>query len=358
MKIRRNLILLLSMPLLLTCERNPVVPEPAPYEWPVSTPASQGMRADRLDSALAQAQAARFVDGLLVIRNGAIVAEKYFNGYGASKAHDTKSVSKSFLSALAGIALARGIIDSLDEKVLPYFPEYDRPGMDPRKRLITVRHLLTMRMGIDDEVNNFDALYGSSNWIKGTLELPLLHDPGERMLYNTFQTHLLSAVLARASGMTTKKLAQSLLTDPMGVTIDYWQMSPEGYYWGGAGMHFTPREMAALGYMYLNGGRLGGVQIVPREWVDFSLRPSTNFKPNEWGSWKNYNYAWLWWLGQMNGRDMFLAYGYGGQFIACFPSLNLIIVTTAEGEVDYDTSTAQEWALFDIMTRHILPALE
>ncbi|MBN2355394.1 serine hydrolase [candidate division KSB1 bacterium] len=352
---------LIALPLLLIlfhCEKNLITSHFTSYTWPTAAPADQGMRADRLDSAILRAQTHGFIDGLLVIRNGFIVAERYFNGYDASKAHDIKSVSKSFLSALTGLAFHHGYLDSLDEKVLEYFPEYVTADMDARKHQITIRHLLTMRMGIDDESNNFGDLYASPNWIKGTLELPLVNDPGQRMLYNTFQTHLLSAILTKASGMDTKKLAQKHLTDPMGITIDYWQQDPQGYYWGGAGMHFTPREMAVLGKLYLNAGRLDGAQIVPQEWVEFTLRPSTHFQPNSWGSWENYNYAYLWWLGQMNSNNMFLAYGWGGQFIACFPDLNLIIITTANGQVNLDTATVQEWAIFDIMTQYIIPAID
>jgi len=354
----KKLSRLIPLLLCLQCERNLIVPEAPLFTWNVSDPSAQGMQAARLDSAMLEAQSAGFIDGLLVIRNGVIVAERYFNGYDETSAHDIKSVSKSFLSAVTGLAFQRGYLNSLDEKVLDYFPEYVHPQLDPRKYQITIRHLLTMRMGIDNEENDFSFIYGSGNWIKTTLELPLLSDPGQRMSYNTFQTHLLSAILTKASGMTTRQLTEKLLTGPMGITIDYWQRDPQGYYWGGAGMHFTPREMAVLGYLYLNGGRLNGTQIVPQAWVEFSLTASTHSGPNSWGSWKNYNYAWLWWLGQMNGVDMFLAYGYGGQFVACFPSLNLIIVSTAYGEVDLDTSTAQEWALFDIMTKYILPAVQ
>lgn len=353
----KSLAVLALFPILLLCKKNITNPEAALYVWSRSTPADQGMRADKLDSALAQAQTLKFVDGLVIIRNSYIVSEKYYNGFTASQPHDTKSVSKSFLSALFGIALQQGIVDSLDEKVLVYFPEFVAPQMDPRKHLITLRHLLTMRMGIDDEANNSTRVYPTGNWLKTIWELPLLNDPGQRMLYSTFQTHLLAVILAKASGMNTFDLMKKLLTDPMAITLDHWMQDPQGWYYGGGGMHFTPREMAALGQMYLNKGKLHGKQIVPRDWVEFSLQPSTQFQPNSWGSWKNYNYAWLWWLGEMNDQDLFLAYGWGGQFIACFPALHLIIVTTANGEVDSETSTTQEWALFDIMTRYILPAV-
>lgn len=331
------------------------------YSWNSSTPEAQAMSSQILDSVFVQAEKAGFIDGLLVIRNGYIVAEKYFNGYTEYQPHNVMSVSKSFLSAMVGIALYKGYIKSLDEKMLDYFPEYIYPGIDPRKYDITIRHLLTMRMGIDDESKNnyeiYNEIHNSDNWIKATIEYPLTYAPGQRMSYNTFQTHLLSAIITKATDMSTMKFARKFLTDPMRITIDAWERDPQGYYFGGNAMHFTPREMGALGYMYLYEGRLNDLQIVPRTWITLTLSPSTNFRPNEWGAFENYNYAHLWWLGQINEYDLFIAYGYGGQFIVVFPSLNLIVVSTARNLVDPDTSTVQEWAIFEIISRYILPAI-
>jgi CubicO group peptidase (beta-lactamase class C family) len=297
------------------------------------------------------------MDGLLVIRNGYIVAEGYYNGYDRMVPHNIKSVSKSFLSALTGIAIDKGYLNNLEQKILDYFPEYIHPGMDPRKYDIIIGHLLTMRMGIDREEENLWDVIQSENWIETILELPLLFDPGERMRYNSCQTHLLSAILAKSCNMTTFEFAKTYLTDPMGISIDNWVRDPQGYYFGGSEMYFTPREMATLGYMYLNKGWINNRQVVPHDWVDYTLTASTNNAHNEWGAWKNYDYAYLWWLGQFNDYGVFMAYGYGGQFVICFPTLDLIIVSTAETEVDLDTSTIQEWAIFDIVSQYIVPAI-
>lgn len=262
---------------------------------------------------------------------------------------------------MTGIALHRGYIDSLEERVLAYFPEYAYPGMDPRKHDITIRHLLTMQMGMRGEAEDayrvYRDLYYSDNWIRETIEAPLVYDPGERMSYNTFQTHLLSAIITRATHRSTRWFATAFLLDPINIDVDSWERDPQGYYFGGNSMHFTPREMAVLGLLYLNGGRLNDLQIVPSDWVELSLSPSTNFThPNEWGAYRNYNYAYLWWLGQINECDLFMGYGYGGQLLIVFPDLNLIIVSTANHEADADASTAQEWAIFDIVSKYILPS--
>jgi CubicO group peptidase (beta-lactamase class C family) len=275
--------------------------------------------------------------------------------------HNVMSVSKSFLSAITGLALQQGYIDSLEEKMLDYFPEYIYPDMDNRKHAITIRHLLTMHMGIANEADNsygvYWEIYNSGNWIKTTIEYPLKYAPGERMSYNTFQTHLLSAIIAKATGKSTLEFARQYLFNPMGITVDAWEKDPQGYYFGGNAMHFTPREMAVLGYLYLNDGILNNVRIVPREWVHLTTTAFTNWQNREWGAWKDYNYGYLWWLGKINNDRLFMAYGYGGQFVINFPDLNLIVVATAKNLVDPDTSTLQEWAIFDIISKHILTSV-
>lgn len=343
------------------CEKN-LTEEKQQDIWEYSTPAEQQMNSAILDSAFIQAESASFIDGLLVIRNGYIVAENYYNGYSKSKPHNVMSVSKSFLSATVGIAFQLGYLDSLEEKVMDYFPEYVYLNMDSRKYDITIRHLLTMRMGIIDESeNNYGAywqFYNSNNWIKTTIEAPLIFNPGEKMRYNTFQTHLLSAIITKATQQSTRKFMTKYLCEPLGIDIGEWERDPQGYYFGGNSMHFTPQEMAMLGFLYLNKGKIDNVQIVSEDWVDLTLTASTNIAvPSVWGALKNYNYAWLWWLGQINDHDLFMAYGYGGQFVIVFPDLELIVVSTATNNVDPDMSTVQEWTIFDIISQYILPSI-
>ena len=355
---RAFLIIALALSLaVFGCSGEPTRSQFETYTWDVATAEEQGFNPQILDSAFAQARQLGFVDGLLVIRNGRLVAERYYNGYTGSTPHNVMSVSKSFLSAMTGIALRERLIENIDVKVLPYFPEYIYPDIDERKYDISIRHLLSMRMGIESESSNYWTIYNSDNWLKTTIELPLLSAPGERHRYNTFQTHLLSAIITKASGMDTKTFAETYLLDPMRISLYHWEQGPQGYYFGGNSMHFSPREMAVLGYLYLQDGMLDGTQIVPKEWVDFTLSPSTDNSSNQWGAFENYNYAYLWWLGQINGHDLFMGYGWGGQFVVVFPSLNLVVVSTADPYVDGETSTIQEFAIFDIIADYILPAI-
>ncbi len=359
----RTVFICLSLVFLTGCSKDPRENIFVPFKWDTCEPASVGMNKQLLDSAFKMASGMGYIDALLVVKDGKIVAEEYYNGFARDHPHNVMSVSKSLLSGIAGVALQKGYIQGLDQKMLDYFPEYLYEGMDPRKHDITIRHLLNMRMGIESESYDhygvYTELYSSANWIKKTIEYPLVFDPGERMRYNTFITHLLSGVITKATGMSTHEFAFNHLFKPIGIDIDFWEQDPQGIYFGGNSMHITAREMAAFGYLYLNEGVLDGKQIIPSDWVLFSRSPSTDLAhPNEWGEMKNYNYAYLWWLGQFNQYDCFMAIGYGGQFIFVFPVPDLIVVSTAEFNIPPEATTEQEWGIHHLLTRYILPSLD
>lgn len=341
--------------LVISCHEDSSEFQFTPYSWSTSTPAAQDVNTQILDSAFIAAENLGYMDALLVIRNGYLIAERYYNGYTVNTPHNIKSVSKSFLSAMTGIAIKKGYI-TLEDKVMDYFPEYVYDSMDVRKYDITIDDLMIMRMGIDTEENNLLDVLETSNWIKTTIELPLLSAPGEKFRYNTLETHLLSAILTKISGMSTYELTKKYLTDLMGIDIDHWSQDPLGYYFGGSEMFFTPREMAVLGFLYLNEGKLGDIQIVPVDWVNSSLSRTWEKDSKEWGVLKDYNYGHLWWLGKINGFEMFWALGYGGQMVITFPSLSLIVVTTAGYDIGWDVD--QERPILEVVSKYVLPAVQ
>jgi CubicO group peptidase (beta-lactamase class C family) len=350
-------VLLFTLLIFSFCSEDPTGPEVIAYNWPTSTPQEQGMDSQLLTQAISQGENLGFVDCILVIRNGFIVAEKYYNGFRKDTPHNVMSVSKSFLSALTGIALRDGHLDSLELKMLDFFPEYVYPTIDPGKFDITVKHLLMMRAGFDHDQNIYFSVYNSPNWIKTTIELPLLYDPGTRFAYNTFETHLLSAIITKASGMSTMAFAKKYLLDQMNIVCTQWQQDPQGFYFGGNTMHFTPRDMARLGYLYMHDGSLDSKQIIPTEWVEESIANHSNFNNSTWGDLDDVNYGYLWWLGEIKGQQVFLALGHGGQVILNFPELNMIVVATAEWQLDWETADQHERAVLSIVANYIVPAV-
>ncbi len=352
----KKLLLSLSLVLIcifISCDKSPEFQ--IDFQWPESLPASQGMDQKMLDSAYFRAEKLGFVDGMLVIRNGYLVAEEYYNGYNRNTAHQIWSDTKSFMSALVGIALREGLIKSIEKKVMDYFPEYEYEGMDSRFFDITIKHLLTMRMGIDNEENNLIPVVQTNDWIRETFKLPLIFNPGQQFSYNSLETHFLSSIITKVSGLSALEFATTYLTGPMGIEIIVWNQDPLGYNIGGYDIYMKPYDMAVLGYMYQNAGFINNTQVVPKDWVDASLTKSWVNNGSVWGPLTDYNYGYLWWLGKMNGQELFMALGMGGQYIINFPELDLIVVTTANKDISWDND--QELPILEIVSKYILKAM-
>ena len=266
---------------------------------------------------------------LLVSRDGALVHEQYFGGARATIPANIKSASKSVMSALVGVALAQGHLASTSEPILAHFAADFGPSPDPRKRAITVEHLLTMQTGLESTSGrNYGAWVTSGNWVRYALRQPLIADPGTTMEYSTGNSHLLSALLTRVTKQSTWQFAQQGLARPLGFTLNRWPQDPQGIYFGGNEMLMTPRQMLAFGELYLNEGRAGDRQLFPPDWVKRSFVPRGR---SRWGSDREYGYGW--WIRSLSGRPAYYAWGYGGQFIFVVPSASLVMVTTSDPNV-------------------------
>jgi len=342
-----------------SCHRDPLssISEPR-TEWPQSNPKSQGLDPEKIEFAFAEAEQRNHIYCLLIVKNDSLVAEKYFRGYNRHSSFNVRSVSKSFLSAMVGIAFEQGILDSLNQSILHFFPEYVHNGLDQRKWDISIEYLLQMRAGIDSDVALYNQLHFSANWIRSTIELPLLDAPGTTFRYNTFLTHLLSGILTKASGMDTQTFARRNLFQGLNISLSDWATDPQGIYFGGNNMYFNARDLARLGQLYLHNGFLFGKQILSEEWIQKSLNNHINPAGNDWGHLTEYGYGYLWWLGNISGERVFLALGYGGQFIINFPDHNMIIVTTANAYMpDWESADTNERSTLELIANYIIPAL-
>ena len=276
--------------------------------------AMEALRANPADTVLLSQALQRAAElprlrGMLVWQGGEIVLERYVGSAGADRPTNVKSASKSVLSALVGIAIAEGHIRGIDQPISDFFPAYfARADVDPRKRQITVGNLLSMQSGLEStSFNGYGAWVQSGNWVNAALAQPVVDAPGGRMLYSTGSTHLLSAILTRATGRSTLQYANEKLAGPLGFRIRPWQRDPQGIYFGGNDMYLTPRQMLAFGQLWLNGGLHQGRQVVPAEWVRESVRRRTTSPFNGHG------YGLGWWTREAGGRDVHFAWGYGGQ---------------------------------------------
>ncbi|HEX6440078.1 MAG TPA: serine hydrolase [Candidatus Binatia bacterium] len=284
--------------------------------------------------------------------DGELIGERYFHGARPTDPANLKSASKSIISTLIGIALDRGQLKSIKDPIAKFFPEHLGTTADPVKKTITTEDLLTMRSGLETTSNvNYGRWVTSGNWVGHVLTRPMIDEPGGRMIYSTGNTHLLSAILTKATKMSTFEFARRYLAEPLGIAIRPWIRDPQGIYLGGNDMHLTPRAMLRYGELYLNRGRLQEKQIVSANWVEESLKPRTQ------SSWSGRDYGYGWWIDTLGGQTIHYAWGHGGQFIFTVPGLKLVVVTTAmpapgEGRREH------QGAIYDLMERHLIPAAE
>ena len=313
-----------------------------------STKLDPGLHARALERAKNLAR----LRSLLISIDGKLVEESYFNGARASQTANLKSASKTILSALVGIALDRGYLKSIDESIQKFFPEHITGADGAKKKSITIEDLLTMRSGLEGTSNvNYGRWVQSGNWVRHVLTRPLVDEPGGPMIYSTGNSHLLSALLTKATKMSTFDVARRYLADPLGVPMPPWVRDPQGIYLGGNEMRWTPRGMLAFGELYLNGGRAGGKQIVSETWIKESLKPRTRSR------WSGREYGYGWWIDSFGGHATYYAWGHGGQFIFVVPTLKLVVAATSlplpgEGRREH------QHAIYDLMEQDIVPAAE
>ncbi len=268
------------------------------------------------------------LQSLLISHQGELVFEEYYNETDPNRPANMKSASKSVISALVGLAIQQGYIDSVDVPIATFLPEYFSQVDDEGKRSITVKNLLTMQSGLETTSNrNYGRWVLSEDWIEFAINQPLVARPGTRMLYSTGSTHLLSAILTRATGMDTKTFAQRALTAPLGYSMSYWSQDPQGIYFGGNDMEMTPRQMLRFGELYLNDGIYNGNRVLEADWVTVSHQPHAR-SPR--GQGRFYGYGW--WLRDLAGMQVPVAWGYGGQLIFVVKDLDLVVVATSDSE--------------------------
>ncbi len=299
------------------------------------------------------------IDSIIIVRHGRLVLEEYFcDFYGRDYEHNVTTVTKSVVSALTGIALELGFINSLDEPVYSFFPGYEKnEHWSQAKNRITLRHLLTMTSGLDcsnmdpRSPGHPDRMFQSPDWIQYCLDIPMSdHEPGEQFAYCEGNAMLMGEVLRLATGLSVPAYAHKYLFTPLGIEHCYWGYTPRGKALTGTSLHLRSRDMAKFGQLYLDGGRWRGRQIVPAKWVEQSTA-----KRFDTGLFDGYGY--FWWRERFKrGQetvDAFSAAGNGGQKITVIPELDMVVVLTAAA---FDKKYVFEQTQ-DIMNRYILPAV-
>jgi CubicO group peptidase (beta-lactamase class C family) len=302
--------------------------------WEVSTPAEQGLDPMLVAKLYYHAAELETIYSLLVIKNGYLIAEQYFHEGSVERKDNRQSVTKSYVSALVGIALEQGCLSSVDQKMMDFFPDLADQIADPRKEQITIRDLLQMRSGYPWEESDsalWEALW-TGDYLPLIVHFPLISDPGTEFHYSNLTSDWLGIIVARACDTDLKSFAQEHLFLPLGAEVGKWTRDTDGYYMGHGEIHFTARDMAKFGLLYLNDGEYEGNQIIPADWVRDSLQ---TYSENAWTIkiGRNFNdvgYGYQWWSARAGDHRFNFAWGHGGQLIVLVDELDMVIVTTAD----------------------------
>ena len=308
-------------------------------DWKISTPEEQGIDPILVAELYNDASHMEKLYGLLVIKNGYLIAENYFNSASIDQLSSRASVTKSVTSALLGIALEQGYIGSIDQKMIDFFPEIADKITDERKKSITVKEMLQMRAGYPWEET--DSSYWNALWtgkyIDKIVQLPLTINPGTGFQYSNMTSNWLGIIIARTTHADLKSFGEKYLFSPLDIKIGNWKKDWDGNYIGCADLEITARDMAKFGHLYLNKGKFEGKQIIPERWVNESLQKYSE-EINSGGIessrvaryFYDIGYGYQWWSAKVGKNSFNLAWGHGGQFIILLHDLNMIIVVTSD----------------------------
>lgn len=292
------------------------------------------------------------LETVVIARKGEIVLDRGFRGNRTDRATNIKSASKSVISALVGIAIDKGILEGTDQKIATVLSGSFPADHDPRLDDVTIGHLLSMQAGLErTSGSNYGGWIASRNWVSDALARPFTDEPGGAMLYSTGSTHLLSAILTRASGKPTRQLAREWLS-PAGATVSGWERDPQGIDLGGNQTAMTPRALLAFGEIYRRGGLdAEGRRVVSQGWIDESWTPRTRSRFTG----EAYGYGWF--LSRFAGHDGAYGWGYGGQMIYVIPDLELTIAITSD-ESQPSGRSGYVRQLHRIVAEQVVPAAE
>lgn len=310
----------------------------------------------QLETAFDAASQISNLKSLVVFHNDSIIKQAYFGDGGADVRHGVRSVTKSVVSILIGIAIDKGYLTSV-EQTLGEFIDPEVYNITPQKAAITIRHLLTMTSGFEwNELtaSGYNDWVLSDNQVQYVLDKPLAAQPGQTFTYNSACTHLLSFIITKATGMSTYEFSLKYLFNPIGIEEVDWYIDKQGYCNGGAGLVFTPHDMVKIGQLILNKGVYNDNVIVSSDYIEQSIQPKVSVTGvMSFAS----GYGYCWWLGSSNGNSYVFANGYGGQFIVIVPSKNLIVVATnALSGVQASVANEQWYRTLDIIVNTVITA--
>lgn len=310
------------------------------------------------------------IHSVLVADDKNLVYERYFNGYSRDSLHDSRSSFKSITSLLVGIAIDKGFIKDVNQKVFEFFPEYTSLRTDKFKKLLTIKNLLEMKSGFDcEEFNDTkdceEEMSLSKNWVNYAVDLPMKDKPGEIWSYTSIDPVILSGVISKATKMSVIDFAAKYLFEPLGISKYQWTTDPSGNAMTAGSFYIRPADMLKIGQLVKDKGIYNRKQVVSKEWIerstlcdiaipDFSFIKSSKSKI---ASAQPAYYGFYWYRETIKTdniqENVLFASGNGGQYIFIIKSLNLTVVFT---QGNYRSFKAKQ--AFEILAKYILPAFK
>jgi len=332
-----NLVVLMTMLVLLVsaCGKESYHKQvPAPDYWPTqgwksATPEKQGMSSNELLKILDYIHDKQLnMHSLLIIRHGYVVLDAAFYPYPAHTKHDVASVTKTVTATLIGQAIDRGLFKSIDQPVYELLGD-KQPLWDTDKKPVSLKHLVTMSSGLDCGYKQGEVelmgMITTDDWLSDILMLPMKQQPGKNFAYCSGNTHLLSALLQVASGVTANAFANKYLFTPLGIDDVLWPEDPQGITRGWGDLRLRPKDMAKIGFLHLHSGQWNGRQILSQQWITQATTPQVTVEK------RKLYYGYSWWLHNEGALKLYAARGRGGQRIAVWPDQDMVIVTTGGG---------------------------
>ncbi len=341
-------------------------------DWVTTLPGDVGLDPEigvLIDDAVAQGDLPN-LHSVLVARHGKLVVEQYYEGqderwgsslgevvFGPTLKHDMRSISKSIVGILYGIALDEGKVPAPDQPLLDQFPAFQDLAGDPIRQRMTVEHTLTMTLGTEwdetlpysDARNSEIAMELADDRYRFILDRTMVSEPGERWVYNGGTTAILAHLIAKGTGTPLLEFARERLFHPLRITDVEWVEGSNGEPAAASGLRLRPRDLAKIGQLVLNQGRLQDRQLVPSHWLAASFENSVAAEDN-------LEYGYQWWLGRgrSDGRRWIAGFGNGGQRLIVIPNLDLVVVVMAG---NYNQPDAWRIAV-KLMADIVLPSIQ
>lgn len=311
------------------------------------------------------------LDAIVISQHNKIVFQKYYNTQRKDSLHDIRSAFKSITSILIGIALDKGFVKNLNQKVYDFFPNYQKPTVwDKRKDSLTIEYLLTMKSGFNCEEWNGnkdceDEMETTNDWIKFCLDLDLKNSPGSKWDYTSINAMILSGIIANSSGMSVSEFSEKYLFNPLKIAKYRWTKDAIGHETTAGSFYISPTDMLKIGELVLNNGVYIGKRIVSAKWIEQMTQKVTliedfsnvRISKNKQAIPQPTYYGYMWYNEQVKTEkldyNLIFASGNGGQYIMVVKELDLVVAFMGNS---YNSSKSK--LPFDVMIKYVLPAFQ